>query len=374
MNSDLANDLMSEFARETGLNGDRPPRRYLWTDAFAVCTCLGLAKQTGDDGQRERALRLVDQVHAVLGRHREDDARSGWISGLTEEQGREHPTAGGLRVGKPLNERTMEEPLDQHREWDRDGQYFHYLTKWMHALHCVARSTGQRRYLRWAKELAAIAHDRFTLGAGGARRMVWKMSIDLSRPLVPAMGQHDPLDAWVTYLELHTAAPEDPASPDLGVPVTEARQLCHATRLATDDPLGVGGLLTDAARLAQLAFVPKHTDRDMFDILVQEAETSLHHFATTFSRYQPARLRLAFRELGLAIGLRALELTRPRVAGDTKSRTRWDRMLDFRDLGAHIEAFWSDQAHYELGSWQDHADINKVMLATSLAPHGYVLL
>lgn len=106
-----------------------------------------------------------------------------------------------------------------------------------------------------------------------------------------------------------------------------------------------------AAGLAQIAFVRKHTDRDMFNILVQEAETSLHRFATTFSRNQPARLRLAFRELGLSIGLRALQMTRPRVAGDEEARTRWDRMLDLRDLSAHIEAFWSDLRHSPCSRW-----------------------
>jgi hypothetical protein len=45
-----------------------------------------------------------------------------------------HPTRGGLRIGKQLPERRPGEPYDPQVEWDRDGQYFHYLTKWMHAL------------------------------------------------------------------------------------------------------------------------------------------------------------------------------------------------------------------------------------------------
>jgi hypothetical protein len=63
--------------------------------------------------------------------------------GLSEEEGHAHPTRGGLRIGKPLAERSPDEPIDERREWDRNGQYFHYLTKWMHALDQVARSTGQ---------------------------------------------------------------------------------------------------------------------------------------------------------------------------------------------------------------------------------------
>ena len=66
-------DLMTDFAERTGLVGERAPRRYLWTDAFAVCNFLELERLTGDADYRELALRLVEQVHHVLGRHRLDD-------------------------------------------------------------------------------------------------------------------------------------------------------------------------------------------------------------------------------------------------------------------------------------------------------------
>ena len=47
------------------------PRRYLWTDAFAVCNFLELYRHTSDE--KHLSLRLVDQVHSILGRHREDE-------------------------------------------------------------------------------------------------------------------------------------------------------------------------------------------------------------------------------------------------------------------------------------------------------------
>ena len=201
-------DLMKDFAERTGLVGERAPTRYLWTDAFAVCNFLELEQRTGDKTYRALTLRLVDQVHQVLGRHRADDPREGWISGLNEEEGKRHPAKGGLRIGKALGERRPDEPVDERLEWDRDGQYFHYLTKWMHALARVGRVTGDPRYVRWAMELAETAVERFSCGppSGGQTRMVWKMSIDLSRPLVDAQGQHDPLDGLVTCLELRHLA------------------------------------------------------------------------------------------------------------------------------------------------------------------------
>lgn len=88
------------------------PRRYLWTDAFAVMTWTGLHERTGQRRYLELALRLIEQVHQVLGAHRTDNA---------------HPTGRGLRIGKPLAEREVDEPYDPELEWERDGQYYHYL-------------------------------------------------------------------------------------------------------------------------------------------------------------------------------------------------------------------------------------------------------
>lgn len=90
----MVRELMTEFANLTGLSptGCVPSRRYLWTDAFAVSNFLELFNQTRNEKYKEFALRLVDQVHSILGRHRDDDPRTGWISGLDEQDGRMSPT------------------------------------------------------------------------------------------------------------------------------------------------------------------------------------------------------------------------------------------------------------------------------------------
>ena len=71
----MLRQLMLEFAGQTGLSPQgKPLRRYLWTDAFAVCNFLELYRRTGDDSFKSLALLLVNQVHEQLGRHREDEA------------------------------------------------------------------------------------------------------------------------------------------------------------------------------------------------------------------------------------------------------------------------------------------------------------
>ena len=117
-NIQFVKNIMTEFAESTGLSDpENPSRRYLWTDAFGVFNFLELFRQTGDENWRKSAFNLVDRVHHVLGRHRSDDPRNGWISGVSEEEGVLHPTKGGLRIGKEMKERKISEPLDQNAEW-----------------------------------------------------------------------------------------------------------------------------------------------------------------------------------------------------------------------------------------------------------------
>ena len=376
----LAESLMAAFAERTGLTSSVPARRYLWTDAFAVCNYLGLARATGETRYIDLAINLVDQVHHVLGRHRSKDPRTGWISGLEEKEGEAHPTRGGLRIGKLLPERGHAEPFDQRLEWDRDGQYFHYLTKWMHALDQVSRSTGDPRFNRWARELAETAHRAFVFGPTGQRRMAWKMSTDLTRPLVPSMGQHDPLDGWLTCIQLEATAvrlPGSPRGPSLDRAIADFRELADAIDVRTTDPLGLGGLLTDAHRVAQIS-AGALEDVELGPRLLGAALEGLAVYARIGEWRQPASRRLAFRELGLAIGLAATENLDDGTRGARSSgRVASDLLAALRTyvpLGEAIESFWLETEHRQTPTWSEHRDINEVMLATRLTPLGYLML
>jgi hypothetical protein len=381
---EAAIEIMEEFAERTGVSSERPPERYLWTDAFAVCNWLGLARESEDGSTcRERAERLVEQVHHTLGRHRDDDPRQGWISGLDDEVGEEHPTAGGLRIGKPLPERGVEDPLDRRGEWDRDGQYYHYLTRWMHALEQFAADAQNLRANRWARELATAAHAGFVHEtSGGGARMYWKMSIDLSRPLVPSMGHHDPLDGLLSYLEIEAggrALGEEESRVELGEQIATMREMCAGRDWATDDPLGLGGLLIDVHRAVELAARDALGDDELLDDLLDATLRGLRSYARRANLGAPARTRLGFRELGLALGLEAARRARQRLeqrpdavgAPDELARGI-DALLEFERLGAQIESFWLDAGHRQSPTWTEHRDINEVMLATRLAPSGYL--
>lgn len=385
MQGGSAQFIMLDFSASTGLYDlSREPRRYLWTDAFAVCNYLGLYAQTCEQSFLQLALNLVDQVHLTLGRHRKDSLRSGWLSGLDEEQAQQHPTRGGLRIGKQLDERQVGESVDEALEWDRDGQYFHYLTKWMHALNRVSEVTGKSIYKQWALELARAAHAAFTYtpARGETPRMYWKMSIDLSRPLIPSMGQHDPLDGLITYRQLQATAQQFPDSPsafNLDTEIAELRAMCGGHNWATEDPLGIGGLLSDGYKLVQLIAVYQVDETARLETLLGDIESSLQAFIRNNSLNHPAEYRLAFRELGLSIGLHAINRMQKRIEHGPANFTNGRQLLatlarlsDFHHLHQGIESFWLAPAHQSIKTWTEHADINGVMLATSLVPDGYL--
>ena len=257
--TEILKDFMTEFASNTGLAPESSnPKRYLWTDAFAVCNFLELYNLTNDKIYLNLALTLIYQVHHILGKYNHGNRKGGWISGLNMGEGENHPTQGGLRIGKEMYERSPDEPFNESLEWDRDGQYYHYLTKWMHALNNTSTITGDKKYIKWAMELAKTAHKKFTYMPthGIRKRMYWKMSVDLNCALVPSMGQHDPLDGYVTYCEIQNEMDNldltDNNEKPLVYEMENMKKICQGMSMVTKDPLGLGGLLSDATRIAQL--------------------------------------------------------------------------------------------------------------------------
>ena len=376
--------IMRGFAVRTGLgSAEIQPTRYLWTDAFAVCNFLGLHEEEGDSEALHQALLLIDETHRVLGRHRPDDSRSGWISGLDEEKARDHPTVGGLRIGKDRPERSASEPYDPSLEWDRDGQYFHYLTKWVHALGCASRVTGDSRYRRWAVELARTAFARFSVfdSTGLPISLRWKMSIDLRRALVPSMGQHDPLDGLVTFGSLNRGQHGSSADEalDLRHEIGDLARICRGRDWSTEDTLGIGGLLIDAYGLVKLMDDGMLDEPELLEALLADSLTGLQVVVRQRQLERPASQRLPFREFGLAIGLRAAGRLHARSGGACTGQREGGTLRDmaeslvrYSELASMIEDFWNQPDNRRCANWTDHREINEVMWATALAPHGYL--
>jgi hypothetical protein len=253
----------------------------------------------------------------------------------------------------------------------------------MHALDQVTRATGHARFNLWARELAASAFDAFRippLANQQPPRMVWKKSIDLTRVLVPSMGKHDPLDGYITSLQLSTTAatlPQRDLGPMLEYEIAGFGHMASEGEWSTADPLGLGGLLIDAYRLRQLQQQGAEPQPGLVESLLDAAISGLNVFVRSGELEQPVQFRLAFRELGLAIGLHAVDRMHlfadndvQRGVSEQRLQSQLGKLMQYTELRDAIENFWRDPDHQQTDTWIEHRDINEVMLATSLAPEG----
>ena len=93
----------------------------------------------------------------------------------------------------------------------------------------------------------------------------------------------------------------------------------------------------------------------------------------------PAGYRLAFRELGLSIGLSGAELLAMWINENPSLFGRQDVLQGqvqflaiYGPLGNTIEQFWMRGTNRQAATWTGHREINMVMLATSLSPRGFL--
>jgi hypothetical protein len=189
------------------------------------------------------------------------------------------------------------------------------------------------------------------------------------------MGRHDPIDGFITALELRATAsalPGAPRAPELAEPISDYAEMMRGQRWATSDALGIGGLLVDASRVAQLAQQARFGDAALLEALLSAALEGLASYSYGGELSQPATRRLAFRELGLAIGLAAIEPMR--AGAGAGIRAQLDALARYVALGHAIESFWRNRDNRRNATWAEHRDINEVMLATCLVPDGLLVL
>lgn len=266
--------------------------RYLWTDAFGLVLLVSLYQETGQLHYLRQARELVDEVYRVLGRDK------------------------GLRIGE---------------EAHRDGQYFHYLIKWVYALMVFGQFVPG--YHEEALRLVQQIHPRFVLPGEG---VIWKMKEDLSGPYPGSgLGALDPIDGYVVYRLLD----ED----GLRQEIAEMRELMmpRYRTLYIDQDLGMGMILWLCHFFANESWA------------VHLRSSSLRHLDRLwvdppgyFCRQLGWReMKFAFTNYGISLGLQAL--------GHWPKRVRkLNRMFD----------------QYHSGDEYDRNAITHVMACTSHLP------
>jgi hypothetical protein len=294
--------------------------RYLWTDAFGVCNFLTLYYETGEKRYLNQADLLIQDVHNVLGKDREGKRR---LDDATDEE----PTKGGLRIGK----------VDPEGTSDGDGQYFHYLTKWMYALSRMTVATKDMKYNNWAIQMVKAVHPKFVYRTGqNELHMYWKMSIDLSRPAVKSEGNLDPYDGYITYRILAEVAQNKEI---LKNEIDDMASMVHTKYkfYRSNDPLDLGEALWIAHFYVDEGWADTITTRSLqaLEMLWKEGQFNL-----------PARYRLGFREFGTTIGAQV----------NPKAGPQW------KDRVKELHNFWAKNLYTR------DKDITPVMFCTSLIP------
>jgi hypothetical protein len=365
--------------------------RYLWTDAFGVVNFISLANLTGKSHYLDQADALIKNVHDILGRQRGgsrlglgSSSRQPRLSGATDE----HPTKGGLRIGK---EQAEEHP-------DGDGQYYHYLTKWAFALNRMSLARNDPKYNNWAVELLEAVHPHFVYRtSGGHPYMYWKISIDMKRPVVPSEGNLDPFDGLVTVRLLQNTASVFrrrnkgrglggqgggcKGKEEEAVLMKEEEDFLSMVevkyrRYHSSDPLDLGEALwlthwalssdsslsksdsgekkpsTEAVPAAAKGEKMKKEEEEAWARFV--ATQSIHNLDKLWKDgyfSEPAGYRLAFREFGTTLGVQV----NPVAAESTTSQWKKERI-------DALHTFWASRVI------ERDMDITPVMMASSLVP------
>ena len=236
-----------------------------------------MSKELDDPSHLIRASRLVETVHNVLGRTRDG---SSWLPGASEQ----NPVGGGLRIGK-----------EDEGGSDGDGQYHHYLTLWMFALNRLSKATNDSSYNDRAIAMAKAIHPHFFVNKESERpRMVWKISMDRKRVLVPSQGNLDPLDGLVVFRKLQ-AASSDPSI--LQEEISDYRKVIElkGRHFVSSDTLDLGMTLWTSHWLEE--------NEPYFEDLIKQAERQVHELFDKDYMSISTHRRLAFREYGTCLGI-----------------------------------------------------------------------
>ena len=172
-------------------------------------------------------------------------------------------------------------------------------------------------------------------------KLCWKMSVDLSRAQVAISGQHDAVDGAVTILALGLKSDSEAFQ--------SLKSALANVKLSTMDELGIGVLLMDAARSLNLQ------DESWHLRLFQAARHCVQMYLnikskSTFS--QVSEKRVAFRELGMAVGAGMCKQAGLEIPGAEK-------------LAHSIMTFWADKKNRDNATYKEHLNINEVMRAAA---------
>jgi len=225
----------------------------------------------------------------------------------------------------------------------------------MFALNRLSLASSDKKYNDQAIELAKAIHPAFVYDRDKPRpRMVWKMSVDLSRPLVRSEGNLDPVDGFVVFRLLQQTDGE--RSEALKEEIEDYEKIVRAKwrGYGSQDPLDLGMTLWTAHWFA---------GEEWADGLLERARRDLGelwdggYFKTWMGR------RLAFREFGTCLGMQC-------GIGGEEWETRARDITQMWEKTGVVPRPKQESKEAGYNASDDLQPINLVMYAAALNPGG----
>lgn len=150
---------------------------------------------------------------------------------------------------------------------------------------------------------------------------------------------------------------------------------------ATSNLYGVGGLLFDTSRVAQFIMKGYKDYSNLRELILNSALMGIGSFVKSSPPGVPPDYRLPFRELVLSIGFKGVKSVQKWFIDNKNSFERDGfiheivaSLINYLSLAGAIETFWSQRKNWQFGGFREHREINMVMLATSLASNGFLII
>ena len=164
----------------------------------------------------------------------------------------------------------------------------------MFALNRLSLATKDPVYNQEAILLAKAIHPNFVIDRQSANpRMVWKIAMDMSKPLVWSQGNLDPLDGFQIFRKLQAAS---------GDPDTLKNEIADYKRII--DLEGKHSVSTDTLDLGMTLWTAHFSeDEPYFADLMQQGIGQAHKLYDNGYLDTSTNRRLAFREYGTCLGI-----------------------------------------------------------------------
>jgi len=392
MNINVTHNKLVHYTMYDYYNEDKRYTPYLWTSSYGLLTLIH------NKHSKKEIKKYIRYVHITLGSFEGTKLSTqiykslNWRKSLTNEKTMlvNHsvkglvPIYGGLRIGK----------AEQGKE---PGIYLHYITKWVYSLIKASQHLNDRRYLYQACHLMITLCEKNMDYHDDSNEFSYprKMNVALTAPIQTSEISHDPLDVFITLNTLILNLRQTSNINTLSTPTNNVYKhilldyletsskrvheyLDNPSRLYTNDPLGIGFLLTSCLKIRKLielskshTFITKYiSTENLYKLYENLLDNSLRALrACNFHRHKANND--GYKWFGICIGLEAINILFYNYINNYIDKDKYFKqvkiLMGFYNLKRFIRENFMTYS-YNNGNWDSHKDINIVMFFNTEYP------